>query len=130
MTTLDISPWLQLLIAVASASVPVFLTIIGTWAKAHFKLAANSNAANIIDLMVTAGTQTAQAALARAPDSAKINVKNAAVASYLSTISDGAQAAMKLKGVTAADIATRIDGALASALTPPAAALTPTPKAP
>jgi hypothetical protein len=125
--TFDISPWLQLVIGVATAAIPTILGILAIWAKAHFKLAAGSNAANILDLLVNSGSQSVISALAKAPSTVKpIDVQNATVANILNTLSDSTLAAMKLKNVTPATIAARIDGAVQIALIPPAASV-PTP---
>jgi hypothetical protein len=120
-STVDISPWLQLVIGVATAAVPTILGILALWAKAHFKLASGSNAATILDLLVNSGSQSVISALAKAPSSIKpIDVQNATVANILNTLSDSTLAAMKLKNVTPEAIASRIDGAVQIALIPPA----------
>ena len=128
MNTIDISPWLQLIEAVATIAVPVILGIIGTYAKAHFKLASGSSAATILDLLVTSSSQAVVSALAKAPATVRpIDVQNTTVAGILNTLSDTTLAAMKIKNVTADTIAARIDGAVQMALVPTSAPVSVTP---
>ena len=123
MTAAQTTFWLQLIEAIAAASIPVILGLIAAWAKQHFKLAAGSNAATILDLFVTAATQEVNAALAKAPTTAAaLTTKNATINAILSDLSASTQAAMALKGVTAATLAARIDGAVAMALNQPVSA--------
>ena len=121
MTSVNVTFWLQLIEGVAGIVIPATLVIVASWAKAHFKLAAGSNAANILDLFVTAATQTVTSELAKASTTAApIEIKNAAIAALVNDVSTSTQAAMDLKGVTAATLAARIDGAVQMALIPPA----------
>jgi hypothetical protein len=123
MTAVQMTFWLQLLEGIAAIVIPATLVTFATWAKAHFKLANGSNAANILDLLVTSSSQAVSAAIAKAPTTAAaVTIKNATVAAILSDLSDSTKAAMALKGVTADTIAARIDGALAQAVTPTPAA--------
>ena len=129
-TLFDASYWWQFVLAVASAGTFTLFGLLAAWAKQHFKLAAGSSAASILDLFVTAGAQAATALIAKAPTTAVIDVKNQAIAGFLTTISDTTKSAMTLKGVTAADLAQRIDGEVALRMgvsTPPAAVLAPAP---
>jgi hypothetical protein len=122
MTTINLTPWLQLLEGVAAISIPAILGYVATYAKAHFKMAAGSNAATILDLFVTAASQTVASELAKAPTTAApLQVKNATIGNILNDLSASTQAAMTLKGVTKDTLAARIDGAVQIALVPPAA---------
>lgn len=114
--TIDLSFWLQLLLSVSAIVIPAILALIAAWAKSHFKLAASGNAASLIDLAVTAGQQYVSAALAKAPASATIAVKNQAIAEFLELASASTKAAIASEGLTPAIIAQRIDGAVSSAL--------------
>lgn len=121
---LDVSVYLQLILGIAGIVVPVAIGLIATWLKTHFKLQADSAAAQTIDLAVTALTQLATAEITKVSASPTamgltLRIKNDAIASALTQLSAGTQAAMKLRGVTAETIAQRIDGALTLALTPP-----------
>jgi hypothetical protein len=119
-STFNFTPWLQLVIGVCTASSTVIIGLVATWARAHFKLAAGSMAASILDLLTTAGAQFVTGALAKAPTTvAPVDVKNAAVAEFLGTLSETTQAATAIKGVTSATIAQRIDGAVAIGLSIP-----------
>jgi hypothetical protein len=115
-TTVDLSFWLQLALAIASASVPVFLAFIAAWAKQHFKVAKDSAMSATIDLAVTAGQQFVAGAIAKAPTEAAVNTKNVALAGFLNSLSAGTIAAMDARGTTKATVAQRIEGALTNAL--------------
>jgi hypothetical protein len=130
MTTIQITPWLQLIEGVAAISVPVILGLIATWTKTHFKLANGSAAANILDLFVTASSQAVVSAIAKAPTTAApLDVKNATIAAILNDLSASTQAAMTLKNVTPASLAAKIDGAVQIALTVPVTPASPAPTA-
>jgi hypothetical protein len=121
-TSVDLSFWVQLLEGIALIVVPGIAGTALVWVKAKWKLQAGSSAATILDLFTTAATQVAVSAISKAPGTAVVDVKNATIASYINEASASTQAAMKLKGVTAETLATRIDGAVAMALAPPAPA--------
>ena len=128
MTAVQMTFWLQLLEGIAAIVIPATLVTLATWAKAHFKLANGSNAATILDLLVTSSSQAVVSALAKDPATARpIDVKNATIAGILNTLSDTTLAAMKMKNVTADTIAARIDGAVQMALVPTAAPVSVTP---
>lgn len=125
-TTVDLSFWVNLTMGVAWLVVPGVAVFVGKEITAHFHIAKDSAAANVIDLGVTALTQFAASEMAAHPPAYRFSLqsRNEAITKALAQLSDGTQAAMKARGITAAAIAQRIDGALLLAgqgsATPPA----------
>ena len=107
-----------------------FLSILGTWLKSHFDMQKGSAAANMVDLLVTAGAQYATGAIQKAPTNlSMITVKDKAIGEFLNNLSDATQAAIKLKGTTVDAIAQRINGALVMALPPSTTTIVNSPSA-
>ncbi len=104
--------FLQAILGVAGVAVPGILAVGGVWLKSHLKVASDSAASHTIDLAVTAGKQFVQGAMAQVSATSKAGVKSSALSELLSNLAEGTEAAMSLRGTSAATVGQRILGAV------------------
>jgi hypothetical protein len=118
--TVDISPIVQALVAIAAATITGAIPIVTLWLNKHLKISQDSILATRVATGVTAMAQIANSEIASiGAHNLTVQVKNVAVANALSKASVGFNAAAAASGTTPAMVASRVDGALAAMLTAP-----------
>jgi hypothetical protein len=104
--------FLQAIFGVAGVAITACIPVGGAWLKSHLKVASDSAASHTIDLAVTAGKQFVQGAMAQVSATSKAGVKSSALSEFMSTLAEGTEAAMSLRGTSPATVAQRILGAV------------------